>query len=216
MTRRAEAGSSEVVQVGGLEWVLGALGIIIVIGVGMIVAVAFIIRALFRRIRRSRAVDDAVLRTRTRVSRGPQRAVLTLRMRLRQALDSGQAALDLAARSGGQHGELPRIFRRIREESTALDLQLQRMESETDSAVLAAELPAADRRVEQVVGLVHRLRSAVATGLAGLSDDSLTALRSDMDREVAALHAGVQELHALNRIERPRPIATAREKEIPS
>jgi hypothetical protein len=63
---------------------------------------------------------------------------------------------------------------------------------------------------------VHRLRSAVATGLAGLTDDSLTALRSDMDREVAALHAGVEELHALNRIERPRPIVTAREKEIPS
>jgi len=38
-----------------------------------------------------------------------------------------------------------------------------------------------------------------------------------MDREVAALHAGIEELHALNRPDAHRPIAsTVREKETPS
>ena len=80
-----------------------------------------------------------------------------------------------------------------------MDLQLQLMESEADPAVLAADLPAATVRVEQVVALVRRLRAAVASGLAGLTDDTLTTLGSEMDREVAALHAGVEELRALNR-----------------
>ena len=91
------------------------------------------------------------------------------------------------------------VFRRIRQEGVALDAQLQLMESETDATVLAEELPAAGRRVEQVTGLVRRLRSAVASGLAGVTDDTLTLLRADVDREVAALHAGVAELHELNR-----------------
>jgi hypothetical protein len=88
------------------------------------------------------------------------------------------------------------------------------MESEADAAVLAADLPAATDRVEQVVALVRRLRSAVASGLAGLTDDTLSTLGSEMDREVAALHAGVQELQALNRrdgfAEPTRPPSTDR------
>ena len=80
-----------------------------------------------------------------------------------------------------------------------MDLQLQLMESEADAAVLAADLPVATTRVEQVVALVRRLRAAVASGLSGLTDDTLTTLSTEMDREVAALHAGVEELRALNR-----------------
>ncbi len=183
----------------GLDWVLTALAIVVLVGICATIALILLLRFLYRRVRRSRTVGGAVLRTRARLSRGPQRTILGLRVRLEESLDSGRAAVDLAARNGGPRGELPRLFRRIQQEGVALDLQLRLMESETDSAVLAAELPAAGDRVEQVAGLVRRLRSAVASGLAGSTDDTLTALNSEMDREVAALHAGVEELHALNR-----------------
>jgi hypothetical protein len=183
----------------GFEWVLAALAIVVLLGICGIVVLALIVRSIYRRIRRSRAVGGAVLRTRARVSRGPQRTILGLRVRLEQSLDSGKAAVDLAARSGGPRGELPRLFHRIEQEGVAMDLQLQLMESEADPAVLAADLPAATARVEQVVALVRRLRAAVASGLSGLTDDTLTTLRTEMDREVAALHAGVEELRALNR-----------------
>ena len=183
----------------GLEWVLAALAIVIVLGICGIVALVLIIRTLYRRIRRSHAVGGAVLRTRARVSRGPQRTILALRVRLEQSLDSGKAAVELAARSGGPRGELPRLFRRIEQEGVAMDLQLQLMESEADATVLAADLPVATTRVEEVVALVRRLRAAVASGLSGLTDDTLTTLGTEMDREVAALHAGVEELRALNR-----------------
>jgi hypothetical protein len=178
-----------------LLWILVTFLIFVV---AAICAVAFIARALYRRLRRNRALAGTALRTRAGFSRGPQRKILFLRVRLAEALDSGRAAVDLAGRSEGPRGELPRLFRRIQEECMALDLQLRLLQSETDAAVLAEELPAARHRVDQVAGLVRRLRSAVASGLAGSTDDTLTTLLTDVDREVAALHAGVQELRRLN------------------
>ncbi|MET1044190.1 MAG: hypothetical protein ABWX59_08750 [Microbacteriaceae bacterium] len=178
-----------------LGWVLLALATIIF---AEVVAVVVIVRMLFKRIRASRALGGAVLRTRARFSLGAHQKVLKLRVRLRETLDSGQAAIDLAGHTDGPHGDVPRLFRRIHSAGETLEQQLRLMESEKDAAVLAEELPVASRRVDEVAGLVRRLRSAVATGLDGVTDDNLTTLRFDVDREVAALHAGAQELHALN------------------
>ncbi|KRE25778.1 hypothetical protein [Agromyces sp. Soil535] len=197
MTAHRERFSNvEVVVVDVLIWVFVTLLILVVVSIA---TVFLIVRALVKRIRRSRAIAGGVLRTRARFSSGPHGKVLRLRVRLEEILASGKAAVDLAARGDGPRGELPELFRRIEHEGAALDLQLRLMESETDSAVLAEELRAAGLRVEQVAGLVRRLRSAVALGLEGVTDDTLTTLRSDVDREVAALHAGVQELRTLNR-----------------
>jgi hypothetical protein len=201
------------VEVVGVEILIWVFFTLLAMGIVSIATVVFILRALVKRIRRNRNVAGSILRARARFSWGPQRRVFALRVRLGEALDSGQAAVDLAARGDGPRGELPRLFRRIQEEAVAVDLQLRLMESETDPAVLAAELPAAGHRVEQVVGLVGRLRSAVASRLAGAADDTLTSLHSDLDREVAALHAGVQELQRLNgsgeRFEPTLPSSTA-------
>jgi hypothetical protein len=200
----------EVVVVDVLIWVFVTLLIMVVVSVA---TVFLILRALVKRIRRSRAISGAVLRTRARFGSGQHGKVLRLRVRLEEILASGQAAVGLAVHGDGPRGELPELFRRIEHEGAALDLQLRLMESETDSAVLAEELSTAGRRVEQVAGLVRRLRSAVASGLEGVTDDTLTTLRSDVDREVAALHAGVQELQRLNRsderFEPTRPSSTA-------
>ncbi len=178
-----------------LAWIMGAFTLIILTS---IVAVVLIARALYKRIRRSRTLNGALLRTRATLSWGAQHEVLQLRIRLNETLDSGQAAIDLAARGDSPRGELPRLFRRIRVEAATLDTELRFLESETDSAALAEWLPVLRERVEQVGAIVRRLRSAVATGLSGLSDESLVVLRADVDREVAALHAGMQELHSLN------------------
>jgi hypothetical protein len=178
-----------------LFWILATLALI---ALASIVTVVLVVRAVYRRIRRSRAVNGAVLRNRARFSWGAQRRVLALRVQLADSLDSGQAAVDLAVRREGRRGELPRLFARIRNEGLILDDQLRLLESETDAAVLGHEIPAASLRVEQVADMVRRLRSAVASGLGDLTADTLVALRSEVDREVTALHAGVQELHHLN------------------
>ena len=183
-----------------LIWVLVSLLTMVAVSITVVVLV---VRAVVKRIRHSRALAAATLRTRARFSPGPNGKVLKLRVRLDEALASGRAAVDLAARGDGPRGELPELFRRIEHEGAALDLQLRLMESEIDSAVLSAELSAAGHRVDQVTALVGRLRSAVAAGLAGVTDDTLTTLHSDVDREVAALRAGVEELRTLNQRDRP-------------
>ncbi|QEO13896.1 hypothetical protein FLP10_05255 [Agromyces intestinalis] len=185
----------------GIEVVLTALGVIVLLGIASFVTVVLLMRTLYRRIRHSAKVEGTALRTRARVSRGPQRTVLALRVRLDDTLRSGTAAIALISRpdTPGPRGELPRLFGRIREEGRVLDLQLRLMESETDASQLASELPTARRRVDQVERLVRLVRSAVASGLSGATDDTLAALDSDVAREVAALHVGIEELQALNR-----------------
>ncbi|WP_344296759.1 hypothetical protein [Agromyces neolithicus] len=183
-----------------LIWVLVSLLALVATSITVVV---LIVRALVKRVRRNRALASAALRTRAQFSSGPNGKVLKLRVRLDESLASGRAAIDLAARGDGPRGELTELFRRIEHEGAALDLQLRLMQSEIDSGVLSAELPAVADRVEQVAALVRRLRSAVASGLAGVTDDTLTALHSDVDREVAALRAGVDQLRTLNRFDRP-------------
>jgi len=163
-----------------------------------VVSVVVITRLLYRRVRRSRALNDAVLRARTGLTIGPQHDVMRLRLRLRQTLVSGQEAVALAGRSQGPHGDLQRLFRRVLEESSAVQAQLILLSSERDPVVLAEALPQAGRRVDQISGLVKRIRGVVAAGLGARTDDSLTALQDDVDREIAAVDAGVAALHDLN------------------
>lgn len=183
-------------MVSGLLWVLAALAIIMVVSVGIVVLIA---RSLYKRVRRSRTVNDTILRTRAGITLGPQRKVLALRVKLRQSIESGRAALAISIRSEGPRGELASLFRRIEAESTVLDSQLRLLASERDSAVLTREAALMRGRVDDVATMIRRLRAVVASGIGGLSDDTLTTLRADVEREVSALHAGLQELHDFNR-----------------
>lgn len=178
-----------------LLWIFVAFLAMVVLSITIVVLV---VRAVVRRIRRSRALAGRALRTRARFTTGPRGQVLRQRVRLADALESGRAAVELAGQGAGPRGELDRLHERIRHEGESLDRQLQFMESETDQGVLAHDLPVAEGRVDQVVALVRRVRSAVGAQLDGLTDDSLAALRADVDREVTALRAGVEELRTLN------------------
>ncbi|TFC55539.1 MULTISPECIES: hypothetical protein [unclassified Cryobacterium] len=177
-----------------LAEILIALAAIMVVSTVTVIVIA---RVLYRRLRRSRALNGAVLRVRTRVSVGPNHEILRLRLRLRDSLASGQAAVDLAVQSGGPHGELQRLVGRLQNEGTRVESQLLLLATERDPVVLRETLPVASRRVDQITGLVGRVRSVVAAGLGVRTDDTLTTLGADVDREIAAVGAGVAELHAL-------------------
>lgn len=183
------------VLVNELGWLLLAFASTVV---AANVAFVVLLRAVYKRIRRTLTLNSSVLRARAQLSRGSRREVLRLRVRLRDALESGQAAIDLSVRSDGHRGELPRLFRELTREGAALETQLRLLESENDVRALARMLPAARHRVDEVTSLVGRLRSAVASGLGDFSTDNLTTLRSDVDREVTAVRAGMQELRELN------------------
>ncbi|MEF2978900.1 hypothetical protein [Subtercola sp. YIM 133946] len=168
-------------------------GLVVLVWAGIVLAIV----SGVRRARRSRALQSAALRTRATLSVGRQRTVLKLRMRLAESVQSGRAAVDLAAQRDVARGELPRLFGRLEAEARTLDAQLRLMESETDRGVLARELVSAENRVAQVGALVRQVRSAVADALA-VDEESLGSLGADLDREVEALYAGVEELHSLN------------------
>ena len=179
-----------------LAFVLVVLGLVVL---GSMLTVAVLARVLYKRIRRSRAVNSAVLQARTLLSYGPRREVLKLRVRLNDTLESGRAAVNLAVNGESARGELPRLFRRIQAEGVTVEAQLRLLATEADPVLLAEGIPAARRRVDLVAGLVRRLRSFVAGSLGEISDDALARLRSDVEREVTALNAGLEELHTLNR-----------------
>jgi hypothetical protein len=191
------------VEVVTVDIILGVLFALLIIMAISLATVFFVVRAIARRVRRSRAIGGAVLRARAGVSSGSRGKVLRLRVRLHDTLDSGRAAVEVAGRGQAPRGDVDGLFRRIRQEGEALDLQLRLMESETDAAVLAGQLPAAGRRVDQVADLIRRLRTAVASGLSDVSDDALSTLHTDVEHEVIALHAGVQELRTLNQRDHP-------------
>lgn len=178
-----------------LAEILLALASIIVISTVSVIVIA---RVLYNRIRRSRAVGHSVLRARALMSAGRQRDAFALRLRLADSLASGKAALDLARQSNSPLGELNRLYARIRSDGAAVDAQLVLLQSERDAAVLTQSVALSRHRVDQVDALVRRLRSAVAAGLGEHTDDSLATLTGDLDREIAALDAGLRELHALN------------------
>jgi hypothetical protein len=72
------------------------------------------------------------------------------------------------------------------------------LQTEDDRATLRAALPDLRRRVEEVAGLVRRLRAAVADGLAAVSDAAMADLGADVEREVVALRAGRERLRHLD------------------
>jgi hypothetical protein len=178
-----------------IAWVLLTLA---AIWVASIATVVLVVWAVVRRIRRSRALNRGILKARASLSAGPQRRVLSLRLQLADTLDSGRAAIDLAIRNEGRRGDLPRLFRRIEAEAQTLDSQLRLMESETVSAVLVDEIPLVSGQVDQLTEMVARLRASVASGIGDPSGETLAMLRADVDREIAALHAGMIELRRIS------------------
>lgn len=178
--------------------VLISLAVLAAVAVVSAITVFLVARALYRRIRRSRSVNRTVLKNRAQWSWGPRRQVYALQLKLDEALDSGQAAIELAVRGNGRRGELPRLFRRIDAEGAALRAQLRLMESETDAGALANSLAAAGLAVDQIADMIRELRASVAEGLSDPAGAALSSLRAELDLEVTALHAGLVELAQLN------------------
>jgi hypothetical protein len=190
--------------------VLASLAAICALSVGTVVLTVWLVS---RRIRRSRRLNTAVLRTRANLSWGSRHTLASLRLQLAEALGSGRDAVDIAVKSNGRRGDLPRLYRRLEDEGKTLDIRLRLLESERNTAIVAGELPALSRSVNQVVDLVGRVRGSVSAGLGGRSDATMVALRHDIELEVAALHAGLVELRRMDASDssptdgRPRPAA---------
>lgn len=177
---------STVLLVGGILVTVGATGAAILLAVAV------------RQVRRSGMVAAASLRMHAITASGPHREVARLRLELHRAVAGGTAAIGAGTAGPGLPGEAPALLRRLQREAATLDAHLRVMQAEDDRETLRAALPALRHRVEETVGLIRQLRTAIADGLAAVSASSMGELGADVEREVVALREGRERLRQID------------------
>jgi len=125
---------------------------------------------------------------------GPRREVAFLRRELAEAISSTPQALARVKASAGVVGDLPSLTRRLERVATTLDAELRILASEPDQGEVARLVPAARERVADVTRAARGIRRAASAGLGAQSAAELRMLSADVEREVAAVAAGVQRL----------------------
>jgi hypothetical protein len=128
---------------------------------------------------------------------GPRRQVARLRRELCAAAHATGEAVAVVRSAGGTVGDLPQLVRRLDRVAGTLDAELRLLAGEPDQAELARLLPAASARVADVTRVARGIRRAASAGLGAATAVELRPLQVEVEREVAALDAGVDRLLAL-------------------
>jgi hypothetical protein len=128
---------------------------------------------------------------------GPRREVAWLRRELAAATRASTEAVALVRKAGGLVGELPRLARRLGRVAGTLDAELRLLAGEPDPAELARVLPAARARVADATRVASTIRRASSAALAAEAATGIAPLQAEVEREVAALDAGIDRLLAL-------------------
>jgi hypothetical protein len=180
----------------------------------LIPTVLFLVaRSAYRRVRRDPRVNRTTLRIQEMTSPpGPRRSLVHLRVRLGDALTSARAAVAVIQTHGSVQGDLASLVRRIDRVAAPLDAQLRLMQTEPDMRLLYELLQPARARVEEIERIVRQIRTAAYATLGGDMEGSVAQITADVEREVAALHAGMSTLHALA-MDRPLPVSVPPRKE---
>jgi uncharacterized protein YneF (UPF0154 family) len=180
----------------------------------LIPAVLFLVaRSAYRRIRRDPRVNRTTLRIQEMTSQpGPRRSLMHLRLRLGDAVTSARAAVAVIQAHGSVQGDLASLVRRIDRAAAPLDAQLRLMQTEPDMRLLYELLQPARARVEEIERIVRHIRTAAYATLGGDMEGTVTQITADVEREVAALHAGMSTLHALA-MDTPMPVGVPLRKE---
>jgi len=120
-----------------------------------------------------------------------------LRLRLLEALASGQRAVELNAAGGSLSGDLAGLQRRLQRLAVPLNGQLQLLQSEPDEASFRRMLAPARARVREFERVARSLRETASLQLEAEMAGELPELGTAADRELTALRAGVDALEKL-------------------
>jgi len=188
-------------------------GVMALLFVVIPVVLFLLARSAYRRIRRDPRVNRAALLVQEKTSPpGPRRSLMHLRVRLGDAVTSARAAVTVIQTHGSVQGELASLVRRIDRVAAPLDAQLRLMQSEPDMRLLYEMLQPARARVEEIEGIVRHIRTAAYATLGGDMEGTVALITADVEREVAALQAGMHTLHALA-MDAPAPVRVPPRKE---
>ena len=128
---------------------------------------------------------------------GPRRRAAGLRRELASTAHATRRALAVVAAAHAPIGELPHLARRLERLAGTLDAELRLLAAEPDPEELARVLPAAESRVADVAHLARTIRRAASAALGASTAAELAPLQAEVERELAAVAAGVDTLLAL-------------------
>jgi hypothetical protein len=176
-------------------------GLLLTVLAVFLVGGVLLLLAVWRAVRWVRR--SARLRQRVRTAQvllappGPRREVAWLRRELAAATRAATEAVALVGTAGGVVGELPRLARHLGRVAGTLDAELRLLAGEPDPAELARVLPAAGARVGDATRVARTIRRAASAALAAETATGIGPLQAEVEREVAALDAGIDRLLAL-------------------
>ena len=184
---------------GGLWWlalltpdlviaIVGALLVVVLLG-------ALVGFGLYWRARRDGRWSPLVLAFRLETAPpGPRREVLKLRLRLQRALYRARRAVATSAKEGRPVGDLANLLQRAERAAGIIDQDLLILGPDDDRASVRERLGVARSRVDEFEQVTSRLAETASLALGGEVDGTLSELRTDADRELIALRAGVESL----------------------
>lgn len=197
-------GVAEVLALG-----LGFLGFVLVMTAAFVIALLLLTRAVVRRVRRDRRVGKAALLIQMHGAASmPQRALAECRLRLYEAVTGATAAVTLLHAHGGPRGQLAQLARRFEQSAGAFDAQLRLMQSEPHDGIIHGMIGPATARVAEFEAMARQIRHTAFALLGGDLDLTVADLAKDVEREMRALQAGVEALHALRLGETGIPITS--------
>jgi HAMP domain-containing protein len=176
-------------------------GLLLTVLAVFLVTGALLLLAVWRAVRWVRR--SARLRQRVRTGQallappGPRRELAWLRRELAAATCASTEAVALVGTAGGVVGELPRLTRHLGRVAGTLDAELRLLAGEPDPTELARVLPAARARVGDATRVARTIRRASTAALAAETATGIGPLQAEVEREVAALDAGIDRLLAL-------------------
>jgi hypothetical protein len=193
----------------GIVPIVGSVGELLAIGLGFlafismmtmafVVALILLVRATVRRVRQDRRVGKAALMMQMHGSApGPRRTVAHARLRLHESVSGVRSAVALLQVNGGPRGQLAGLVRRFEQAAGAFDAQLRLMQTEPQEHILERMLAPVDARLDQFEGIARQIRHTAFALLGGDLDATVHDLAAEVDREMRALQAGIDALHAL-------------------
>jgi hypothetical protein len=182
----ADGGGVSVQLTPGLLVAAAGVALVVLMIAGVVAALAW------RRVKRTARehgdlLSNAGLTVLAEAGPARVREISQLQLDLRAGVARTLRAVDAATAHGNPVGELPLLCQRVETVAASLDAQLSLLRRERNEELVAAALPEARTRAQQVTAAAAQIRSIAAQSASALRDGQLAALAADLDVETAVL-----------------------------
>ncbi len=154
----------------------------------LLLVLPFVVWRVWRRVRRSGAIERGLLEVRAQaLPAGVARELAELRLRLRASVNGLARAVAQADEGGRPIADMVLLLGRLQRVAESMDTDLGAVERSRDPDWQRAELTAIGREVQLVIAAAGRAREALARTAAGEREVQLRQVAAEVDDQVAAL-----------------------------